>query len=335
MAAAWRLSAANMALTRATKRIFLYVLLALGCLWRCMGQNNDTQNNTQPDQLSFSCRVKDAGSVLLGDKVQLCVFVSTHPFPQLMAFEVQVDRYTGLVLKGTQKALIESVPDGNRTAVTPVYTWMALKIDDASPYKCNSDTDRRRERVSCPQIWATDKYVAPFVNAVINLDKGKITSIVWDNGCYSPCASNSEECLKSADVITLTDTAASGRRLQEEGTDVTTAAPVGEEDEGLDVIEGSVSRDVAPGESPVFFQQLDDDPPEPSIGNFTLTETGGRASQGMCGQNWDKSDNLKIFITWAGTDRKGNHARSAGLRFSRFAGYTIGSLYNSAEQLLT
>ncbi|CAE8597820.1 unnamed protein product [Polarella glacialis] len=59
--------------------------------------------------------------------------------------------------------------------------------------------------------------------------------------------------------------------------------------------------------------------------------------QGTCGQKIgscagkDKVCSLKIFVTWAGTDRNGRNLVSAGLRLSKLSGATLGSLYDSMQ----
>ncbi len=55
---------------------------------------------------------------------------------------------------------------------------------------------------------------------------------------------------------------------------------------------------------------------------------------GVCALEFDQCKDgvcdLKVFVTWAGTDREGRNAVSAGFRFTRFAGYSVGSMYNWA-----
>lgn len=60
---------------------------------------------------------------------------------------------------------------------------------------------------------------------------------------------------------------------------------------------------------------------------------GGSLLRGTCGANvadcsGDGCD-LRVFVTWAGTDSGGRHAMSAGMRLSKFTGYTFGSVYDS------
>lgn len=65
--------------------------------------------------------------------------------------------------------------------------------------------------------------------------------------------------------------------------------------------------------------------------------SGNASSQmlagGTCGigvstcASGDAACDLKVFVTWAGTDKNGWHLSSAGMRLSKFTGYTLGSLY--------
>jgi hypothetical protein len=71
----------------------------------------------------------------------------------------------------------------------------------------------------------------------------------------------------------------------------------------------------------------------------TGAEQGGEFPLGTCGMEMDSSAcstsetgcALKVFITWAGTDRNGQHAVSAGMRMSKFTGYSLGSIYEKAK----
>lgn len=78
-----------------------------------------------------------------------------------------------------------------------------------------------------------------------------------------------------------------------------------------------------------------------SRSGFNLTSRqaiGDTFSEGTCGQSRDNcmsnslSCDLKIFVTWAGTDMQNQHLVSAGLRLSQFTGYTLTSLYDSMNQ---
>jgi len=75
-------------------------------------------------------------------------------------------------------------------------------------------------------------------------------------------------------------------------------------------------------------------------GGFSA-DTSAFFDRGACGQEVtrcspdDFSCDLKLFITWAGTDRSGNHLRSAGTRLSKFTGHSLGSLYETMDDSYT
>lgn len=52
----------------------------------------------------------------------------------------------------------------------------------------------------------------------------------------------------------------------------------------------------------------------------------------QCGENKADCD-LQILVTWAGTDKDGNHLQSAGRRISRFGGDTIASMYETMDYM--
>jgi hypothetical protein len=64
---------------------------------------------------------------------------------------------------------------------------------------------------------------------------------------------------------------------------------------------------------------------------------GGSLTRSTCSNNVaDCSGNgcdLRVFVTWAGTDSGGRNAMSAGMRLSKFTGYSLGSIYQSVVGL--
>jgi len=74
-----------------------------------------------------------------------------------------------------------------------------------------------------------------------------------------------------------------------------------------------------------------------SIDIHTGAESGGLLGSACgaevtgCTSN-DVGCDMKVFVTWAGTDKDGRHATSAGMRMSKFTGYTLTSLYEKANQ---
>jgi len=60
--------------------------------------------------------------------------------------------------------------------------------------------------------------------------------------------------------------------------------------------------------------------------------------QGTCGADFKgcvasgMACDLKVYVTWAGTDKHGQNALSAGMRLSKFTGATLKSLYASLDE---
>eukprot|EP00927_Polykrikos_kofoidii_P057129 TRINITY_DN51237_c0_g1_i1.p1 TRINITY_DN51237_c0_g1~~TRINITY_DN51237_c0_g1_i1.p1 ORF type:complete len:291 (-),score=22.84 TRINITY_DN51237_c0_g1_i1:200-1072(-) len=64
--------------------------------------------------------------------------------------------------------------------------------------------------------------------------------------------------------------------------------------------------------------------------------TGGTFKNGACGQDLSGCPtgetgacDMKVFVTWAGSDSAGRHLLSAGMRLSKFTGYTMASIYET------
>lgn len=78
-----------------------------------------------------------------------------------------------------------------------------------------------------------------------------------------------------------------------------------------------------------------------SSSSFNLTDrTEGSDffSEGTCGQGRDSCSSnslacdLKVFLTWAGTDKNNQHLVSAGMRLSKLTGYALSSIYDMMGQ---
>ena len=73
------------------------------------------------------------------------------------------------------------------------------------------------------------------------------------------------------------------------------------------------------------------------INNFPMTWTDGDAKNqtaSFCGRNYcSETDagqcDLRIFVTWVGTDSRGKYLESAGYRISNFKRQNVGQIYAS------
>lgn len=203
----------------------------------------------------------------LGGMAVLCVFVSSRDskgvLGQKQAFRVKVDEYASLTLRGSFAKAMEN------TNSAPTYTWTAMGgSKDAAPQDCASTgTAGFGVPVSCPQLYMDGGKVVPFVNLVVNLNRGVIQSLVWDNMCAGCLASDCELSSSALDADLV---------------------PVG----------------------------------GPLLGADMCASTAG-----------SKVQDLKVFVTWAGTDSNGLVARSATLRFTQFAGYSLGDMWKWTQSV--
>lgn len=62
----------------------------------------------------------------------------------------------------------------------------------------------------------------------------------------------------------------------------------------------------------------------PGVEHFSAGTCGRRRTECITG---GLACDLKVFVTWAGTDRTGRHLLSASLRFSKFTGSTLAGMY--------
>jgi hypothetical protein len=75
-----------------------------------------------------------------------------------------------------------------------------------------------------------------------------------------------------------------------------------------------------------------------SVDCYPETFTNDNAANGTAVANatlTDSACDLKVFLTWTGTDKNGQFLRSAGKRFSRYRAFGIATAYQSAINLAT
>jgi hypothetical protein len=127
----------------------------------------------------------DSTTYKFGEKLKLCVFLSTSPVRK-MIFEVEVDQYATMMLRGSQ---MRAAKEGR-----PVYTWVTsstqhleakLQGDEATPLDCSTELDfkKRGNFVSCPQKYTDSDHTAVLMSLVVNLKDGKMAGFAWDNAC--------------------------------------------------------------------------------------------------------------------------------------------------------
>lgn len=159
----------------------------------------------------------------------------------------------------------------------------------------------------------------PVQTVIIGLNKGVLDYIAWDDGCFF-CAENGADCVKNT-VNTqgygLYDdnsmrTCRSTTDVCYSPTPVPTPAQTGPTPSPTATASGSPTASPSPSFSAAAT-------PSP-FANFTIPTS---------------SCDLKIFVTWTGTDKNGQYLRSAGQRFSRYRQFSTASLFQSALNLGT
>lgn len=128
---------------------------------------------------SFVCENIPAGSVEIGKELTFCL----HFFPlyQKIAFKVKVDDYAILTVTGGYMLV---------SASSFQTTSFIAQLGEVTSMFPTTYYDR------------TNNYVIPLFNIVIKVDKGVITEIFWDNGCFD-C--NADDTCKSHQETKLDD----------------------------------------------------------------------------------------------------------------------------------
>lgn len=134
----------------------------------------------------------------------------------------------------------------------------------------------------------------PVYTMIVSMADGVVTDIGWDDGCFF-CAENGDDCVKSA-------------------LNATTSTLI---DSDTFVGCRSTADTCYPPARPLPNATAGDG--GNSTGNATLTLS-------PC--------DLKVFVTWTGTDKNGQYLTSAGQRFSRYRAFGIATMYQSALNLV-
>ena len=155
----------------------------------------------------------------------------------------------------------------------------------------------------------------PVYTVIITLEKGVISTISYDDGCFF-CAENTATCgfnslnTNSSFEIGMESLRGCSQTLSECTSPSTTST-----------ITNTVSS-TSVGSSNNSSNST----------NVTMTST---TSNTVAGNSTFPSNNcdLKVFVVWQGTDRKGNYCTSVNKRFSRYRQFNVATAYQSALNL--
>jgi hypothetical protein len=173
-------------------------------------------------------------------------------------------------------------------------------VFDAQSHSVSSPYPRVYKKITynpCSPTTASTVQTVPIYTIIIGLEKGVPSYLTWDDGCFF-CAENGADCVHTAlDVNTSTEVQDSGLRGCRQAIDTKLSPPA------------------------------DNCYPTASLPSDNSTGTGSS------GGNVTSPCDLKVYVTWTGTDRNGKFLRSSGQRFSRFRAFGVASLYQSALNL--
>jgi hypothetical protein len=155
----------------------------------------------------------------------------------------------------------------------------------------------------------------PVYTVIVTLEKGVISSISYDDGCFF-CAENTPTCgysavnTNSSYEIGIESLRGCSRTLSE--CTVPTTATISTSNTVTSTSTGS-SNNLT------------------NSTNVTMTST----SNTVAGNSTFPSNNcdLKVFVVWQGSDRKGNYCTSVNKRFSRYRQFNVATAYQSALNL--
>lgn len=135
----------------------------------------------------------------------------------------------------------------------------------------------------------------PIWTLIIQAERGVIQNLVWDEGCIF-CAENGPECLATSFNASSSSVADFSSVFRQCSSDMATCYP-------------------------------------PSEGGSLVGNSTGGNSTAYNGTLPDGGCDLKVFITWTGTDRNGQYFTSANKRFSRYRAFAVATAWQSAINL--
>lgn len=136
----------------------------------------------------------------------------------------------------------------------------------------------------------------PLYTVIIGLDRGKVSYIAWDDGCFF-CTASGPDCVPTA--------------VNVNGTDTTVVS-----DSSLTGCRQSLDSAYSPPQDNCYPAATI--PSNATSGNATVST------------NVTTPCDLKVFVTWTGTDSNGKFLTSAGQRFSRYRSFGVANLYQDA-----
>lgn len=199
----------------------------------------------------------------------------------------------------------------------------------------------------------------PLYTVIIAMDKGVITAITYDDGCFF-CPSNGPMCMSNAYNATSGGDTEVGGQYIGCGTEMATCYPSLGSSTELDAM--YLNTTIVSSASTIYSNVTnvtctDFDSQSNCLNSTNTTELIAVDLPGVNTTQWvynaslplpvarnstisaavladtAAACDLKIFVVWTGTDASGNYLKSANKRFSRFRQFSVSTAYQSALNL--
>lgn len=245
----------------------------------------------------------------VGDKTYVCLVINSK---RVSLFMPKADQYTRLNMKDS---FTSNSTFGTETLQSPSTgeCTVSTRFNSNEPKACkytmiHVESMGKRSLAKAYKVFdhdsTTPKWSFPILTIVISVKQGKVQALTWDDGCHF-CQDATDEC--ASNIFTL---------------------PTNRFNETMKVSDNVIGKLMLDGLGKNCRVKAD---PGMDIIQKAKDCTGPSCSQynKFC---IDGNCDLKLFVVWTGTDAEGNYFKSASLRFSRFAKYSINDLYSSAKK---
>jgi hypothetical protein len=273
--------------------------------------------------VTLACAPAKGATITIGGDTYVCIVVN---FKSYMVAVPKADDYSRIAVSGSFNDVVKFGPGYARSTCPNSATNGTNFFNygkDASAGLCQYTTVHVEshgvksltkaykifQKSNEPAV--TPNYVFPVMTAVIQVAKGIVETITWDDGChFCDSLSNSADGVNQQCVPNVF---AQPNATQITGDDTASSLTF---PYTLEQLTGA--KVDGHGQSCVTYSA-------PSIQKNTNGED--------CLKNGGADCDLKVYVVWTGTDADGAYFQSAGLRFSRFQQFAISSLYVSARAL--
>lgn len=301
--------------------------------------NAMTVNFTSPPLCNFTYSLNPTKNplVLKGDKVFLCLYVTAGPQTVYsLTYQVPVDTYSMLQMTGSYAKM--GVPTDTGAAggfylwtATPVWSY-SLGVTTTTPLP----SDATQTFYTSTAVTSTAAWPAYCDTSASNAYDPTTTTKTPPLTTLSTKTQTYHSTLSSCPWLVMTDSYAGSVLSLVIKVFYGTIVSLTWDNSCYTC--SSNSPECIRGYSNLMFNQLSS-----TITTVVTDQTSSIHGSGICGQQhtnctstttagYNKSAcDIKVLVTWSGTDRNGNQLTTSGIRLSQFAGASLSSLYESVS----